>query len=550
MARSRLLRYFSSALRDYRASLPGALAGLDASRSVLSRRQFMGTCLGASALAFASGTVAGCGKGRASTGKAGPSVAIVGGGIAGLHCAYRLRKLGIEATVYDAASRLGGRILSDRATFPGMHCELGGELIDTGHETMRGLAQELGIELLDYQADIKGLDEITGFIAGRKLSRAELVDGFTPIAAAIDAALATLGDADAGVSHRQPNGGEALDRLSLSAWLDSIGAAGPVRQLLEVAYTIEFGLDPAECNVLNMLLMISTAAEKLALFGDSDERFHAAQGNDRYISGLAAGLDGGRITLGHRLERLGSTADGRSSLSFAHDAGAREVVADHVVLALPFSLLRGVALTVELPAIKRRAIAEQGYGSNTKLMCGFTGRRWRDQGSDGQVFTDLPFQNTWDTSRLQPGVAGIITNFTGGAHARALALGDAAGHAAAFIDGFEQVFPGVKADATGKAVRMAWSEQPWVKGSYSSYLVGQYTAFAGTEGERVGNLHFCGEHTCLDAQGYMEGGALSGAWVADEIAQDLGLKKAAVRGGRRDRRLAQARFARSAAAVG
>ena len=39
-------------------------------------------------------------------------------------------------------------MFNDRMTFPdGMHCELGGELIDTDHEVMRDLATELGIEL-------------------------------------------------------------------------------------------------------------------------------------------------------------------------------------------------------------------------------------------------------------------------------------------------------------------------------------------------------------------------------------------------------------------
>ena len=43
------------------------------------------------------------------------------------------------------------------------------------------------------------------------------------------------------------------------------------------------------------------------------------------------------------------------------------------------------------------------------------------------------------------------------------------------------------------------------------------------EGERVGNLHFCGEHCSLDFQGYMEGACETGAGVAQAIAIDLGL---------------------------
>ena len=35
---------------------------------------------------------------------------------------------------------------------------------------------------------------------------------------------------------------------------------------------------------------------------------------------------------------------------------------------------------------------------------------------------------------------------------------------------------------------------------------GQYTSFAGYEGVREGNVHFAGEHTSYEFQGYMEGG--------------------------------------------
>ena len=38
-------------------------------------------------------------------------VAVVGAGLAGLTCAYRLKRSGIIATVYEANTRLGGRWL-------------------------------------------------------------------------------------------------------------------------------------------------------------------------------------------------------------------------------------------------------------------------------------------------------------------------------------------------------------------------------------------------------------------------------------------------------
>ena len=51
--------------------------------------------------------------------------------------------------------------------------------------------------------------------------------------------------------------------------------------------------------------------------------------------------------------------------------------------------------------------------------------------------------------------------------------------------------------------------------------VGPCTTIAGTEGLRQGNVHFAGEHTSVEHQGFMEGGAESGVRAAAEILSDL-----------------------------
>jgi len=320
------------------------------------------------------------------------------------------------------------------------------------------------------------------------------------------------------------NGLGALDQLSISGWLDSISSIGPARALLELAYTIEFGLEAGEQSALNLLTMVSTDTTDLELFGVSDERYTCAVGNDAFCARLAAVLDPSQVALEQTLVRLELRSDGRYLLSFDGAGGAREVSAEHVILTLPFTKLREVELVgVPLPDAKRRAIAELGYGTNTKLMVGFTQRPWRGQGSLGGSYTDVGYQTTWETSRLQKGATGILTNFTGGQHGLDIATGTDEQQRMAFLVGLDQVFPGAAALANGKVARYAWPKAPLTKGSYSVYKVGQWTAFGGAEGERVGNLLFAGEHTSRDAQGFMEGAALSGAMAAETVASDLGL---------------------------
>jgi monoamine oxidase len=514
-----VLRALRTARRAAANGLPVAeYAALRRERSRFDRRTFLQLTAGSAGAAV----LGACGGERQET------VAIVGGGLAGLHCAYRLRRLGVTATVYEASARVGGRMLTERSRFPeGQHCELGGEFIDTGHLTLHDLAQELEIELLDYQEDDPDLSRLVAFFDGRRLTEEEILRGFAPIARRIDAALETLEDPEGYITYRSPNGAQALDRLSLRAWMDTadISPRDPVRRLIELAYVGEFGLEADVCNCLNLLTFISTDTTRLELFGESDERFHAKEGNDLFPRRLAERLEPGQLQREHRLLALGALSDGRYWLVFASPSGLREVKADHVVLALPFTLLRHVEMLVELPAVKRKAIAELGYGTNSKLMVGFSSRPWRQPPhlSDGSTYSDVGYQQTWETSRLQPGTAGIITQYTGGQKGVALGEGTPEQQAQAFLEGFNRVFPGVKAAANGVAVRAHWPSYPLTRGSYSAYKVGQYTTIAGAEIERVGNLHFCGEHTSLDAQGFMEGAALTGAMAADEVAGDLGL---------------------------
>jgi monoamine oxidase len=150
------------------------------------------------------------------------------------------------------------------------------------------------------------------------------------------------------------------------------------------------------------------------------------------------------------------------------------------------------------------------------------------------VLTGLPFQLCWETSRLQEGRSGILTNFTGGRRGLEIAGGAPEERAREFARMLDRVFPGVSGDRNDKQARFLWPTFKWALGSYACYRPGQWTGFAGEEGRRVENLHFAGEHTSETAQGFMEGGCETGERVAREILEGLG--KVAVAFPRRLRR--------------
>lgn len=453
-------------------------------------------------------------------------IVIFGAGIAGLTAAYRLKQAGVAVRVFEAGNRAGGRIFSLRDHFAeGQVAELGGELIDTNHTAIRALAREFTIPLDDFSADDPDLSRDVWFFGGQRRAEKEVVEAFRPIAARIEAELSTIGG-DGDVTYRSPNGGERLDRMSVAEWLDSAGATGWVRDLLDVGYTTEYGLETDRQSALNLLLMIAPDPDPFTIYGESDERFHARGGNDSIPRALASRLES-EIETGAALEAVRERSDGSFACEVRRGAASREVSADYIVLAIPFTLLRSVRIAVALPPAKRQAIEELGYGTNAKLMAGFSERVWRTKhGSNGSVLTDLPFQSTWETSRMQPGAAGILTNFTGGEHGVALGRGSAGKQAERFVADLERIYPGATSKRAGmKEARFHWPSYPFTKGSYACYLPGQWTGLRGAEGERVGGLLFAGEHCSLAAQGFMEGGCETGEAVAREILSDFGIRR-------------------------
>ncbi|HYE95129.1 MAG TPA: NAD(P)/FAD-dependent oxidoreductase [Rubricoccaceae bacterium] len=482
----------------------------------LDRRQFLKLTGAAAAGVALAPTLWGCDTG----GPAGDArIAIVGGGMAGLNAAYQLGKVGVRATVYEAADRTGGRMFTARdLVATGATTELGGEFIDTGHEDMLALVAELGLDLRDRQAPDNEPFLPAYFFDGRHYTEEEVIAAFVPLAARIQADYDSTGEI---VDFENEGNATTLDNTSLADYLVQIGATGFIRELLEVAYVTEYGLDAGEQSALNFILLVGTdVTEGFAIFGESDERYRVVGGNQQVVDGLAARLPG-QIELGHRLEAVRSRGDGYR-LSFASAGGAVEVDADVVLLTLPFTLLREVDLAVPLPAFKTRAINELGYGTNAKLFVGTDGRPWRDAGYNGECFTDEAFQLCWDHTEQQPTAEGGLTLYSGGAAGLTVGEGTPESQVARLLPGVEAAFPGVMAAQNGRVGRFHWPTHPLTRASYACYRPGQWTTIAGAEFRPVGNLFFAGEHCSYDYQGYMNGAAETGRRAAESIAEVVG----------------------------
>jgi monoamine oxidase len=453
-------------------------------------------------------------------------IAVVGGGLAGLTAAYRLRQAGHTLTLYEGSDRLGGRCWTQRGFWAdGQIAERGGELIDQGHTAIRQLAQQLGLRLDNLlRAEANG-SEATFYFDGAHYPEAQATTDLKGIWQQIHSDLSaasypTLYD----VSTER---GRQLDNMSIAQYIDTYvpgGRGSKLGQLLDVAYNIEYGAETTEQSSLNMLYLLGYSGQgNLRIFGPSNEKYHVAGGNDQIPAGMATAIGEASIKRLHELVAIRENADGTYRLSFANGASG---TFDKVVMAIPFSILRSSVdiRSAGFKPLKRTAIAEQGMGTNSKLHAQFTDRHWESLDSNGDTFADTGYQNTWDVSRAQPGRSGILVDYTGGNVGASFGSGTPGSRARTFLGQLEPVLPGITARWNGRASVEFWPGNRWTKGSYSYWKVGQYQLFAGVEREvegRRGACHFCGEHTSVDFQGYLNGAVETGERAASEVIADL-----------------------------
>lgn len=487
------------------------------------RRRFM-TAMGAGTIAAATGALPGTLRTAFAAPGVSGGVAIVGAGLAGLSCGYALAGKGVRADLFEASNRAGGRCFSLYNFFPGQVAERGGEFIDTGHVTMRGYANTFGLTL---EAVTKEPGEVAYFFNGQHHSEAQVVEEFRAFVPALQDDIKKLSPPTAESFTADDR---ILDFTNLKDYLSSRGAGGLIREVLDVAYTIEYGLGIEQQSCINLLLFIhADRRSKFRPFGVfSDERFHVVEGNDRIAQGLADSLPG-QIAFEHKLVRARKLSDGRIRLTFSNRGKAVETEHDAVVLTLPFSVLRDVELdaSLGLPDWKRFAIDNLGYGTNSKMMLGFSGRPWYQlHGSNGGSYSDLAnHQNTWETNaiRATPNSA-ILTDYSGGNRGAALNPSRVQTEAGRFLEDLNEVYPNASQYASKNRqgqylVHLEnWSLNPLTKGSYTCNQPGYFTTIAENEGRPVDNLFFAGEHTSsfYEWQGFMEGAALSGVRAAGE----------------------------------
>jgi len=489
--------------------------------SGITRREFLrrGAAVG---VGVAGATALGWSRARPASSQE-ANVVVVGAGLGGLTCAYRLMRHGIASTLWESRDRVGGRCWSIRVFDNAQTAEHGGQYIDTRHRQIRNLARELHVPLVDTEAQSFPAGAGDYFWFDGAFHTREAIFADFPLV--LDRLKKDYQQAGRYFYNQAGPDAVAFDRLTVNDWLDQNvpgGLSSLLAQAIERSNTGFWGLDGDQLSAINLFEFY------LAPYPGADERYRVAGGNDVIPTRLAEELPAGTLRFEQPLEAAWTRSDGSIGLRFAGEAS--DVVADVAVFALPFTVLRDVDTSgLEVSDRRRRAIDTLAMGTNAKLQFQLN-RSLVDVDWTGAFRSDDPEFGTWDSTYGQSDPhpeTPVITIYTGGRAGAEYPTDVPHGTAPpaiidAALDALARGVVDIHDAYNGIAYLDSWVDDPWVHGSYAGFAPGQYTDFWGFLEKPEGNALFAGEHTSTHSQGYLNGGVETGERAARQVLNVLG----------------------------
>lgn len=470
------------------------------------RRGFLKAAVSAAAIAASPTTL------RAAARAAPETILVVGAGLAGLSAAYRLREGGKRVIVIEARAVPGGRVRTLRGYFDdGLYAELGAARVAESHSYVLNWVNDLGLSLTPFAPAGAGVQVLNNHRAlsddeaarerlapdlhrdERGLTSGELLRKYT------EGVPQELGQSEVDLS--QPRWRE-YDAVTWPAWLMARGASKGATQLMML------GGDSSTFSALFLL-------QQIMLHRDLRQYHKIAGGMDSLPRGIAARLKD-VIRYNCELVRLERSGSGLRAIC-KQDGRTDMIAADRVVLAIPFSTLKRVALDRPFSPAKMRILAELSYFEGTRFLLQTKTRFWQAAKLTGGARTDGP-ADIWDMSFGQRGGRGLISLTTGNAALeQKLAAMNPAARLGVGVGLVAPAFPEINAQME-KSTIQRWTEEPYARGAFVVFRPGQMTRWAPALSRSEERVYFAGEHTA-PWNGWMEGALWSGERAAQEILQ-------------------------------
>ena len=426
---------------------------------------------------------------------------VLGAGLAGLSAARDLVQGGADVLVLEARNRVGGRV--EQVTLDdGRIVQLGGEVIGNAHTAYQQLVAELGLTLIpSYVAEPGELTYVLhdGTFVGDTPTWFSTADHRSMRQAEHEfAALASTVDPDDPWSHPDA---VALDDLSVTTWLGSIGATPNVRRALEAG---QLGLSSGSFERTSLLALLrkcaSTPSKGLYSY-DEWENLRVAEGSATVALRMADELDG-RIRLGSPVRAV-KIATGGCAVQLE---SGEIVTAGAVVSALPAGPLRD--LVVEgVSDVRLESLHRQRHALAAKFVAAYRRPFWRDQGQSGLTESEGILGSSWPQNEgvlscLVPPERLAAYLSTSARYRREEALAELG-------DGF-----GSEALNPIATYERLWGADPWTQGYVTQWRPGDVHRVGPLHGTHEPPFYVCGSDQWV--AGYMEGAVRTGRAAAAE----------------------------------
>jgi monoamine oxidase len=448
-------------------------------------------------------------------------IAIIGGGVAGLDILRRLHSQ-TDIHLFEAAPQLGGRCYTLFDFFDdGLLGELGPLRILSPHKKILDLIKALGLELIENKtvtSSLFWLQENSFYHnAGENLlkklpynfSEQEIASNLSStheIALHYYAPLLKEISSDNFSSWPANMDIFSMDQLTIAEWLIQQGAS--------IAATELFNLGAGFAKNASALFML----RQLINHNKTEKKYHIKGGMGQLITALSQNL-ASRCSLDSKL--ISVKQHGKHYILTLQTASQiKEIQAEKLVFALPFSALRNISLNLNLPTPLLTAISELRYASSIRVLIQVPNDFRVTSLPADVIFTHHPMEILESNISLTTSspASKLIVVYIKGDYARQLEKYDQATMLNKVFKQLSPLWPDIAKKAEKTWVQ-AWGKHALFAGSYPTYAPGQMTGFNEIIQERYGHCYFAGDHasTC---PGWLEGAVRSSERVTQQILSD------------------------------
>lgn len=443
-------------------------------------------------------------------------VAVVGAGISGLMAALRLEAEGLSVRVLEAQDRVGGRIHSMSQL--GDNAEAGATYIGAGYRRFLALAERFSIPLIDVTPILEFFREQELVLNGEIIHQRDwpehpanpFPDGDRELMPWNYHRVLTMREnpLDRPGDWLKPEN-RSLD-VSMRDWMLSLGLSEDV---VKIGYGINttFGRDADDVSALVMLFRAAFSTEQRKLAPGDSLGFTVESGVDRVPIAMAKSL-ARPVELNAEVEAVSDAGD-HVTLTLADK---QKITARRVICAVPFAVLRRIAIDPPITGPQAEAVKELPHQAITQVY--LTPKRpfWEDDGFSPSLYTDsLAGMVTAVRSGTEPDRISHLSAWVIGPNAERIAPLSEAEAGKAVISAIEAFRP-----AAGGQLELIglkdWGSDRYAGGAWAYFRPGQVGRFAAAMARSHGRIHFCGEHLSLTGRG-LEGALESAETASSEV---------------------------------